>query len=285
MGQGGQVFGGQTGLISGRLGAANVAKRTPMPDWDARQYLKFEDERTRPPRDLLAQVPLSRARLVIDLGCGPGNSTELLVARYPDAEVIGVDSSVNMLRQARARLPRHTFIQADIASWTPEGPADLLFSNSAFQWAPRQQNVLLRLVQTLPQGGVLAVQIPDIGEIPALVLLREVAGMGPWARNPAVAEAARRDVPKPETYYDLLRPMCGRLDIWHTIYSHVLAGPEAIVEWLKGSALQPFLSALEPQMIDDFLAAYTDQIDRHHSKRIDGQVLLKLPRLFIVATQ
>jgi trans-aconitate 2-methyltransferase len=285
MGQGGQVFGGQTGLIGGRLGAANVAKRTPMPDWDARQYLKFEDDRTRPPRDLLAQVPLSRARLVIDLGCGPGNSTELLVARYPDAEVIGVDSSVNMLRQARARLPRRTFIQADTASWTPEEPADLLFSNSAFQWVPRQQNVLLRLVQTLPQGGVLAVQIPDIGEIPALVLLREVAGRGPWARNPAVAEAARRDVPKPETYYDLLRPMCGHVDIWHTIYSHVLAGPEAIVEWLKGSALQPFLSALEPQMIDDFLAAYTVQIDRHHSKRIDGQVLLKLPRLFIVATQ
>jgi len=256
-----------------------------MSDWDARQYLKFEGERTRPPRDLLAQVPLRRARLVIDLGCGPGNSTELLVARYPDAEVIGVDSSVNMLRQARARLPRCTFIQADIASWTPEEPPDLLFSNGAFQWVQRQQNVLLRLVQTLSQGGVLAVQIPDIGEIPALVLLRELARMGPWAGNPAVAEAARRDVPKPEAYYDMLKPMCERVDIWHTIYSHVLAGSEAIVEWLKGSTLQPFLSALEPPMIDEFLAAYTAQIDRHHSKRIDGQVLLKLPRLFIVATQ
>jgi trans-aconitate 2-methyltransferase len=100
-----------------------------------------------------------------------------------------------------------------------------------------------------------------------------------------VAEAARRDVPKPETYYDLLKPMCGHVDIWHTIYSHVLAGPEAIVEWLKGSALQPFLSVLEPQMIDDFLAAYIVQIDRYHGKCIDGQVLLKLPRLFIVATQ
>jgi trans-aconitate 2-methyltransferase len=234
---------------------------------------------------LLAQVPLSRAELVIDLGCGPGNSTELLTTRYPDAEVIGIDSSPNMLRQARARLPKCTFIQSDIGSWAPERRADLLFSNSAFQWVQHHQTVLLRLVQTLPQGGVLAVQIPDIGEIPALALLREVAGKGPWASNPAMAEAVRRDVPKPETYYDLLKPMCGHVDIWHTIYSHVLACPEAIVEWLKGSALQPFLSALEPQLIDDFLAAYTVQIDRHHGKRIDGQVLLKLPRLFIVATR
>jgi len=256
-----------------------------MSDWDAQQYLKFEDERTRPPRDLLAQIPLSHARLVIDLGCGPGNSTELLVARYPDAEVIGVDSSADMLGQARARLPRCTFIQADIARWSPEEPADLLFSNGAFQWVPQQQNVLLRLVETLPRGGVLALQIPDVGDIPALVLLREVADSGPWACNPAVAEAARRVIPKPETYYDLLKPICAHVDIWHTIYSQVLPGPEAIVEWFKGSALQPFLSALEPQMIDDFLAAYTVQIDRHHSKRIDGQVLLKLPRLFIVATQ
>src|SRR5262249_62360353 len=125
----------------------------------ARSDLECDGGRGAPPRHLLAPVPLGRARVVIDLGCGPGNSTELLVARYPDAEVIGVDSSVNMLRQARARLPRCTFIQADIASWTPEEPPDLLFSNGAFQWVQRQHDVLLRLVQTLSQGGVLAVQI------------------------------------------------------------------------------------------------------------------------------
>src|SRR5262245_25682955 len=104
--------------------AAGMAKRTPPSDWNARQYLKFEGERTRPPRDLLAQVPLSCARRVIDLGCGPGNSTELLADRYPDAEVTGIDSSPDMLRQARGRLPKCSFIQCDIGSWAPEERAD-----------------------------------------------------------------------------------------------------------------------------------------------------------------
>jgi len=95
-------------------------------DWSARQYLKFEDERTRPPRDLLAQVPLQAPRRVFDLGCGPGNSTELLIQRYPQAEVVGLDSSPDMLRQARERLPGRAFVAADLATWQPPERADLL---------------------------------------------------------------------------------------------------------------------------------------------------------------
>src|SRR5437588_12922739 len=116
-------------------------------DWSAKQYLKFEDERTRPPRDLLAQVPLTTARRVVDLGCGPGNSTELLIERYPQAEVIGLDSSPDMLRQARERLPKCAFIEADIATWNPEAPADLLFGNAVFQWVPDHPAVFRLLVE------------------------------------------------------------------------------------------------------------------------------------------
>ncbi len=256
-----------------------------MDDWSARQYLKFEDERTRPPRDLLAQVPLGRPRRVVDLGCGPGNSTALLLERYPQAEVIGLDSSPDMLRQARERLPACQFVEADIATWTPDGATDLLFANAALQWLPDHTAVLRRLLEALPAGGVLAVQMPDNTREPALRLQREVAEEGPWADDPEMRAAARPGLPAPEIYYDLLRPLCARLDIWHSIYNHVMASPQAIVEWFKGSSLQPFLSPLDAAAREKFLAAYAEKIERIYKPRCDGKVLLRFPRLFIVAVR
>jgi trans-aconitate 2-methyltransferase len=262
-----------------------VVSEKSLSDWDARQYLRFEDDRTRPSRDLLAQVPLARARLVIDLGCGPGNSTELLLERYPEARVIGLDSSPEMLRQARERLPQCSFAQAELATWRPEEPADLLFGNAVFQWVADHSAVLRRLVEALPQGGVLAVQMPDNTAEPAQVLMREVAGKGPWAGNPETAAAAREDLPAPEFYYDLLKPLCAHVDVWHIVYNHVMPGPEGIVEWFKGSALRPFISTLDPEMGKDFLAAYGAEVARHYTRRFDGKCLLRFPRLFIVATK
>jgi trans-aconitate 2-methyltransferase len=252
-------------------------------DWSARQYLKFEDERTRPPRDLLAQVPLQSPQRVFDLGCGPGNSTELLVTRFPQATVIGVDSSRDMLRQARKRLSSCAFIEADLAAWTPPERTDLLFANAVFQWVPDHVVVLQRLLEALPDGGALALQMPDNTHEPALALLRETAAVGPWAARLAKAAAARADLPSPAAYYDLLRSRCRRLDIWHTIYNHVLAGPQAIVEWFHGSALRPFLSALDAEMREAFVADYTARVARAYPLRLDGRVLLRFPRLFIVA--
>jgi trans-aconitate 2-methyltransferase len=256
-----------------------------MSDWSARQYLKFKEERTRPARDLLAHVQLEQARVIVDLGCGPGNSTELLVARYPDAEVIGVDSSSDMLREAHKRSPNCSFVQAHLSTWRPANHVDLLFSSGAFQWVPDHQTVLQRFVQVLPECGVLAVQIPDITEIPALALMREVASKGPWADNPAMCNAVRDQMPKMDSYYDGLKPLCAHVDIWHTTYNHVLAGPEAIVEWFMGSALLPLVSGLDPEASAHFLAAFATEIERHHKRRVDGRVLLELPRLFIVATR
>jgi trans-aconitate 2-methyltransferase len=255
-----------------------------MADWSARQYLKFEDERTRPPRDLLAQVPLQRPRRVVDLGCGPGNSTELLVERFPHSEVAGLDSSADMLRKARERLPKCPFIEADIAAWTPEQGTDLLFANAAFQWVPDHPRVLRRLLEALPAGGVLAVQMPDNTDEPANALQREVAAQGPWAKNLAAA-VPRADLLAPEVYYDLLKPFCARIDIWHSVYNHVMATPQAIVEWFKGSSLQPYLSLLDAAGREEFLAAYAEKIAAAYKPRADGKVLLKFPRLFIVAVR
>src|SRR5579859_3011096 len=227
-----------------------------MSDWNANQYLQFEDERTRPPRDLLAQVPLQRARTVMDLGCGPGNSTELLIERYPEATVMGLDSSKDMLRQARERLSGCTFIEADLATWTPEDQVDLLFANAAYQWVPDHQLAMRRALEALPQGGVLAAQMPDNTREPSHVLMQDVASRGAWTNNSALAEASREDLPGPESYYDLFKPLCRHVEIWHTIYNHVLDGPKAIVEWFRGSALRPYLAALSAQEAVHFLEAY-----------------------------
>jgi len=253
--------------------------------WSASQYLKFEDERTRPPRDLLAQVPLQSPRRIVDLGCGPGNSTELLIERFPNAEVIGIDSSPDMLRQARERLPRCTFIESDLAIWMPEKVTDLLFGNAVFHWVPDHPRVLARLLTSLPEGGVLAVQMPDNTNEPALMLMEKIAESGPWAAALARANAARNDLPSPEPYYDLLRPLCRHIDIWHTHYNHIIANHAGVVEWFKGSGLRPFLAPLDATMRETFTAKYRDEIRLAYPARSDGRVMLKFPRLFIVAVR
>src|SRR5215471_12389046 len=264
---------------------ADRSRDCPSDDWSAQQYLKFEDERTRPPRDLLAQVPLEYPRRVVDLGCGPGNSTELLIKRFPDAEIIGIDSSPDMVRQARERLPRCTFVEGDVSTWTPEQGTDLLFGNAVFQWVPDHPKVLARLLQSLPAGGVLAVQMPDNTKEPAIMLMEKVAASGPWAHAIARANAARNDLPRPEDYYDLLRPLCSGIDIWHTHYNHIIENAAGVVEWFKGSGLRPFLAPLDAAMRATFTAKYTDEITHAYPPLCDGKVMLKFPRLFIVAVR
>ena len=129
-------------------------------DWSAGQYLKFEDERTRPVRDLLAAVPATTVRRAVDLGCGPGNSTELLAARFPEAEITGIDSSPDMLAAARARLPALRFATANIETWDDPGPWDVMLANAVMQWLPDHARLLPGLVARLAEGGSLAVQMP-----------------------------------------------------------------------------------------------------------------------------
>lgn len=252
-------------------------------DWNAKLYLRFEDERTRPARDLLAQIPVASPRRVVDIGCGPGNSTELLAERWPDAKVTGLDSSPDMLRQARERLPGLDFFEADVGSWVPEPDTDVLYGNAVFQWLPNHPAVLARLLATLPEGGALAVQMPDNVEEPSHRLMRETAATGPWAGK---LDAASRDVlPSPSAYYDLLKPHARRVDIWHTHYQHALDGPAAIVDWFKGSALRPYVSLLSTEERTAFLADYTARIAEAYPAQFDGKVLLRFPRLFIVAVR
>lgn len=255
-----------------------------MADWDARQYLQFESERTRPAIDLLARVEGSASRAV-DLGCGPGNSTELVVARFPEAEVIGVDSSDAMLAQARVRLPKLVFEKADIASWRAAAPFDVIFANAVMHWVAGHISVMGRLIDELAPGGRLAVQMPDSLDEPAQMLARESAALTPFADKLAGALAQRETIGAFEDYYAGLAARGARLDLWSTTYAHVLPGPEAIVEWMKGAGLRPFLDPLSGGEKKDFLAAYGAAIAKAYPPLPDGRVLFRFPRLFIVAVK
>ena len=199
--------------------------------------------------------------------------------------MIGVDTSADMLRQARERLPGRTFIEANVAHWVPPEHTDVLFANAIFQWVPGHLKQLQRLLGALVPGGVLAVQMPDNLDEPAHVLMREVAQMEPWRENLAEKARARDTLPTPGVYYDALGPLCTRLEIWHTIYNHVLGDAAAIVEWVKGTGLRPFVEPLEPPERKQYLAEYTARIAASYPPQADGKVLLRFPRIFMVAVR
>jgi trans-aconitate 2-methyltransferase len=254
--------------------------------WSAEQYAKFENERTRPVRDLLNAVPEMDARSVVDLGCGPGNSTEVLAARFPGALVSGLDSSADMIAAARLRLPAVRFAQTAIETWDEPGPYDVILANAVLQWIPAHATLLPSLLARLGAGGTLAVQMPDNLDEPAHRSMRELAARHAWAAKLAGAAATRTPLADAEWYYRLLLPSCRRVDVWRTTYHHPLAGgADGVVEWLKGTGLRPFLAPLDPAERAAFLRRYRDLVADSHPALPDGTVLLAFPRLFIVATR
>jgi trans-aconitate 2-methyltransferase len=161
----------------------------------------------------------------------------------------------------------------------------VLFANAVFQWVPAHLKQLQRLLTKLSPGGVLAVQIPDSLNEPAHLMMREVANLEPWRNQLSEKARVRDELPTPGAYYDALSPLCTRLEIWHTIYCHVLDNAEAIVEWVKGTGLRPFLDLLEPPEVKQFLAEYTVRIAATYQPQADGKVIFRFPRVFIVAVK
>jgi trans-aconitate 2-methyltransferase len=252
-----------------------------MPAWDDAQYLKFADARTRPAAELLARVPLDAPAHVVDLGCGPGNSTELLVQRWPSAQIIGVDNSEAMLVRARETLPKQRFVLSDLRTFRADTAVDVLFANASLHWVPEHEHVLPALLDTLAPNGSLAFQMPDNFQEPSHRLMRElilhyVPDLSAVHTHPPIQPVS--------FYYDLLAPRAKRVDIWSTRYEQVVPNAAAIVEWFKGTGLRPYLEALTIDQRKSFERDYEQAIDRAYPQRSDGQRLFSFPRLFIVCT-
>jgi trans-aconitate 2-methyltransferase len=257
-----------------------------MPTWSPGQYLKFSEERTRPCHDLAARISVSPVRRVIDLGCGPGNSTQVLAGLWPDAELTGLDNSTHMIDDARWSHPGWRWIAADIVDWafSDREPFDVVFANAALHWVPNHDIVYPRLLERVAPGGALAVQVPNNMDGPGNRFMREVAASPAWERHYPLGRVREWYVHDRGFYYDVLAPHATRIDMWETEYIHVLPNVEAIVEWYRGTALRSFLDVLPATADRDrFAADYLERLRTAYTPRPDGSVLFPFRRLFAIA--
>jgi trans-aconitate 2-methyltransferase len=251
--------------------------------WDPAQYLKFAGPRLRPALDLLQRIDAETPGIVYDLGAGAGNVTRLIAARWPDARTVGIDSSAEMLAKAAAENPAIEWQEADLASWRPDRPADVIYSNAALHWLPEHPQLLANLIGSLAPNGVLAVQMPRNFGAPSHTSISDTALEGTW--RPVLEPLLNPSpVSPPEFYYDLLAPLAKRLDIWETEYLQVLEGVNPVKEWTKGTWLGPLLAALDEPERSRFEAAYGERVAAAYPPRGDGKTLFPFRRMFLVAT-
>jgi trans-aconitate 2-methyltransferase len=263
--------------------ALTIAKVTVS--WDPQQYLRYENERERPFRELLARVMHPEPREIVDLGCGPGTTTARLLDRWPGAHVLGVDSSAEMIAHAQARaVPgRLEFRQGDLREWTPDRPVDVLVTSATLQWVPDHESLFPGLVESLAPGGVFAFQVPGNFAEPSHTLLYELARSDRWeAQLGHLVRAA--PVLEPSAYLSALLEAGAEADVWETTYFQVLHDPDAVLEWVRGTALRPFLAALDiPDQAGEFVRAYRAGLRAAYPGDTEGRTVFPFRRIFAVA--
>jgi len=256
-----------------------------MTKWDAAQYMKFASERAKPCADLIARIEMEPPARIADLGCGPGNSTEQLHARWPDAKITGVDSSTEMLDKAKADHPDWHWQQADIAHWAKwhtAGPFELVFSNSALHWVKNHEYQIPRLFEITTPGGVMAAQIPNHLKSEAHLQMAEVAALPEW--NEALRPARfAMTVHTADFYRDLLMPLAKRVEIWEHTYEHNMESADGVVEWLVGTGMRPYLDRLKSEQQIRFKLECRDRFAKVFPPDANGQITMLYPRLFVVA--
>jgi trans-aconitate 2-methyltransferase len=251
--------------------------------WDPEQYLRFGDERSRPFFDLTARIGADDPALVTDLGCGPGQLTAALAARWPGAQVRGLDSDPEMIAAAGPlSVPgRLSFARGDLRQWQPEQPVDVIVSNAVLQWVPGHLDLLAGWAKALAPGGWLAFQVPGNFDQPVHVLLGELAASQRW-RSALDGVALNRQGGDLRGYADLLLRAGCRVDAWETTYLHVLPGEDPVLEWARGTALRPVLAVLDPPEAAAFCAEYGTLLAAAYPAAPYGTIL-PFRRLFVVA--
>lgn len=251
--------------------------------WDADLYLRFGDERTRPSLDLASRIDVAVPRTVVDLGCGPGNSTQVVRSRWPGARVVGVDNSPDMIAAARAAYPDQEWALGAAEEFSAQDPVDVVFSNAALQWIGDHERLVRHLFDQVAPRGALAFQIPNRTYSTLTGLIDQVARDPAWSDRLEAARGALT-MESPAFYYDALADRARALDIWETEYNHVMESPHAIVEWISSTGLRPFLSALETdEERGRFLGALEELVGQAYRPRVDGRVLFEFRRLFVIA--
>ncbi|ADU26983.1 methyltransferase domain-containing protein [Ethanoligenens harbinense] len=252
--------------------------------WDSNQYLKFERERTQPSIDLTEHIRLQDVRRVLDIGCGPGNSTRVLKDRFPQADILGIDRSAEMVEAARKMHPDLRFGVLDAGSQLGDlTPGfDVVFSNACIQWIPDHPRLLREMLGLLRPGGVLAVQTPMNYEEPIHQIITETVMRADW----------KDAFPQPRVFYnleqnayvDLLTELSAAFTVWQTTYFHILPNHAAILEWYRGTGLRPYLSTLPKECIPAFEQEIFAQIVARYPKQKNGEVIFRFPRFFFTAT-
>jgi len=249
--------------------------------WEPQTYLRYSEIRFRAGLDLIARIPRANYVTIYDLGCGTGHLTRILADTFPSAKVIGVDSSREMLAEARREFPAMSWQEADVTSWRPPAPPDLLYSNAAFHWVPGHERLFPSLLRMLRPEGILAIQMPRHFESPSHLELKELVLQSEWRAQ--LEPLLLAPVPSPETYWRWLSPHVRNLDIWETIYLQALDGADPVVNFMRGTALRPFLTTLSAADGARFVEGFAKRMAAAYPPQANGQTLFPFRRIFLVA--
>ena len=256
-----------------------------MTKWNSEKYLKFEKERTQPAIDLVKRVEGRNVSSVLDVGCGPGNSSVVIKNIYPNADILGIDFSADMIERAKKDYTDIIFEQwdADVFIEETSQKFDLIFSNACLQWLPNQFKTITNLYKLLNDNGIMAVQIPCNFDEPIHHLIHKVVTGEKW--KTVIKHQRNYTMSSVEEYFNVISALSNEFNIWTTTYHHVLSSHEAIWSWYEGTGLRPYLSQIDDSMKDEFKKDIMEEIRKNYPLQKNGKVIFDFPRLFFIVAK